>query len=213
MWIKRLLDVLCSLLGLVLLAPLFVFIGLLIRLDSRGPIFFRQERLGQHGRTFRIWKFRTMIVGAAKIGHGLNVVENDPRITRVGLALRRFSLDELPQFVNILRGDMSLVGPRPALPLHLEFYDEFQKRRLQMRPGLTGLAQIQGRAALSWPERISLDVQYIERFSLMLDLSILLKTIAVVASRDIYNPQGGGWSPEVIDKGQSQSRGQKETNH
>jgi undecaprenyl phosphate N,N'-diacetylbacillosamine 1-phosphate transferase len=196
---KRVLDYSVSFVSLIVLFPLLALIAIAIKLDSPGPVFFRQERLGQHGRTFRIWKFRTMVVDAAKMGRGLNVVERDPRITKVGRILRRFSLDELPQLINIFRGEMSLVGPRPGLPLHLEIYDDFQKRRLEVKPGLTGPSQVKGRAALSWPERIEMDIDYIDNYSLWLDVSIVLQTFKVLISQEgIYNPKGGGWDLQTL---------------
>lgn len=199
-WVfKRFCDVIFSFFALVLLAPLLSLIAIAIKLDSPGPVFFRQERLGQRGRIFRICKFRTMVIGAAKMGRGLNVVERDPRITRVGRVLRRLSLDELPQLINIFRGEMSLVGPRPGLPLHLEIYDDFQKRRLEVKPGLTGPSQVRGRAALSWPERIEMDIDYIDNYSLWLDISIILRTFKVLVSQEgIYNPKGGGWDLQTL---------------
>lgn len=174
-------------------------VALAIKLDSPGPVLFRQERLGQNGEVFTIWKFRTMVVGAQQMGAGLKVIENDPRITRVGRFLRRFSLDELPQLINVLKGEMSVVGPRPALPLDREIYDSLQARRLEVKPGLTGLAQVQGRAAMPWSERIKLDIQYVDKRSFVLDLSIAVRTFGVLLKPDnVYHPRGGGWSPEEI---------------
>ena len=178
--LKRWLDVLISLIGLVLLAVPFALIAVAIRLESKGSVFFRQERVGKGGGTFRVWKFRTMIEGAVDQGLGVTVVHNDPRFTSVGRFLRGWGLDELLQFLNVLKGEMSLVGPRPTLPYQVEHYNDFQSRRLEIRPGITSLAVVSGRNDLPWEERIKLDIQYLERWSLWLDLWILLKTLWVV---------------------------------
>jgi lipopolysaccharide/colanic/teichoic acid biosynthesis glycosyltransferase len=164
-----------------LLLPLFVLVSILIKLDSPGPVFFRQERIGRNGRPFRIWKLRTMVVGAVSQGAGLFVTRNDPRITRVGALIRRLSIDELPQLLNVLCGEMSLVGPRPTLRYQVEQYDSFQWQRLSMPPGITGWAQVNGRNELSWPERIRLDVWYVRHWSFWLDLRILVRTASVLA--------------------------------
>ena len=171
---------LISLIGLVLLAVPFALIALAIKLDSKGSVFFRQERVGKGGGTFRVWKFRTMIEGAVDQGLGVTVAHNDPRFTRVGRFLRGWGLDELPQFLNVLKGEMSLVGPRPTLLYQAARYDEVQRRRLEVAPGITSLAVVSGRNELPWLERIKLDVQYIEHRSLRLDLWILLRTLWVV---------------------------------
>lgn len=171
--IKRLIDFWASLFGFILLSPLFLVIAVAIKLDSPGPVFFRQERVGKDGRVFKIFKFRTMVVNAEKMGAGVFVEKEDPRITRVGKWLRNTSLDELPQLINVLRGEMSLVGPRPTLPYQVERYDERQRRRLLMRPGITGWVQVNGRNSLTWPEKIELDIWYVEHWSLWLDLRIL----------------------------------------
>lgn len=172
--IKRIFDVVVASVGLVVLSPLFLVFAILIKLDSRGPVFFRQERAGLGGKPFTIYKFRTMVVDAEKGGY--YTAEGDPRITRMGKFLRATSLDELPQLWNILKGDMSVVGPRPTLMYQVAQYTERQRRRLAMRPGVTGWAQVNGRNALSWPERIELDVWYVEHWSLWLDVKILAKT-------------------------------------
>ncbi len=196
---KRVFDTAVSTAALAALSPLMALVALAIKLDSPGPVFFRQERLGKQGRIFKIWKFRSMVVEAENMGAGLNVVEQDPRITRVGRVLRRFSLDELPQLINVLKGEMSIVGPRPGLPLHLEIYNDFQVRRLEVKPGITGLAQVTGRAAMPWSERIKLDIQYVDNRSLMLDLLLIARTFRVVlGAESVYNPEGGGWKPEEI---------------
>ncbi len=166
--------------GLILLLPLFGIIAVAIKIDDRGPVFFRQERAGKDGRIFRIYKFRSMVVGAEHKGAGVFVEENDSRITRVGKFLRHTSFDELPQLINVLKGEMSLVGPRPTLPYQVERYDARQRKRLTVKPGITGWAQVNGRNFLSWPERIELDLWYVDNWSLRLDFYIFVKTILVL---------------------------------
>ncbi len=184
--VKAVFDRLLALVGLIILLPLFAVIALLIRLDSPGPVFFRQMRVGKDGRLFRIYKFRTMVVNAEKIGLGVHTRADDPRITRVGKVLRKLSLDELPQLINILRGEMSFVGPRPTLPYQVLRYSPRQKGRLLVLPGVTGWAQIHGRKALTWPARIEYDIWYVEHWSLWLDLLILLRTLpAVLTARGV----------------------------
>ena len=187
---KRAMDVAVASVALVLLLPLLIAIALAVRLDSRGPAFFRQDRVGRDGRTFPLLKYRTMVVGAerelpllrdADEGNGvLFKMRADPRVTRVGRLLRRYSLDELPQLVNVLLGQMSLVGPRPPLPKEAAAYGEDMRRRLLVRPGLTGLWQINGRSDLSWEESVRLDVRYVENWSFAFDLMILWKTWGAV---------------------------------
>lgn len=177
--VKRVLDFLGAACALVLLFPVFILIGIYIKLDSPGPVFFSQERAGLRRRRFRMLKFRTMVEEAERKGSGLYVAEDDQRITRVGKILRRGSLDELPQLLHILTGRMSFVGPRPALPYHVEHYTERQARRLEMRPGLTGWSQVNGRNLLSWPERLEKDAWYVDHFSLLLDARVLYRTPAV----------------------------------
>jgi lipopolysaccharide/colanic/teichoic acid biosynthesis glycosyltransferase len=178
--LKRLLDVSISLVGLVSLALPFAIIALAIKLDSKGPAFFRQERVGSNGRVFKTWKFRTMEIGAVEKGLGRHVVRDDPWITRVGRLLREWGLDELPQLINVLKGEMSLVGPRPTLKSQVDQYNDFQRRRLCVKPGVTGWALIHGRNRLPWKERIELDIWYIDNFSLWLDIKILAGTLWVV---------------------------------
>jgi undecaprenyl phosphate N,N'-diacetylbacillosamine 1-phosphate transferase len=188
--VKRCLDVLIAGAGLLLFWPVFILIAVCIKFSSRGPVFFLQERAGFRGKPFRILKFRTMVENADRIGTGLYVSQYDVRITRVGKILRRFSFDELPQLLHIVTGKMSLVGPRPGLPYHLERYTPEQTRRLLMRPGLTGWSQVNGRNLLSWPERIEKDVWYVDNFSLSLDARILLRTFTVWISADgLYAPR------------------------
>jgi lipopolysaccharide/colanic/teichoic acid biosynthesis glycosyltransferase len=190
--LKRLIDILLSLIGLSLLAIPFAIIALAIKLDSKGPIIFRQERVGKDGRSFKVWKFRTMGVGAVRKGLGYNVAKDDSRITRVGAVLRNWGLDELPQLINVFAGEMSLVGPRPTLRYQVEHYNDFQRRRLQVKPGITSLAVVSGRNALSWKERIELDVWYVKHWSLWLDIKILFKTlwIVLVTHEGLYGEDG-----------------------
>jgi lipopolysaccharide/colanic/teichoic acid biosynthesis glycosyltransferase len=191
---KRALDVLGAAVGLTLGAPLLAASAIAVRLEDAGPVFFRQERVGQDERLFEVLKLRTMIVDAHLQGAGYAVDEGDARITRSGRLLRRTSIDELPQLWNVLRGEMSLVGPRPTLAYQVERYTDRQRRRLEVKPGLTGWAQINGRASLSWPERIELDVWYVEHRSLALDLRILLRTASVLLRPGVvYRSETGGW--------------------
>jgi len=180
---KRLLDIALSLGGLVLLAVPFCAIAFVIRCDSEGPIFFRQERVGKGGRLFRVWKFRTMKPGVAEQGLGRHVSPDETCVTRVGRLLREWGLDELPQLANVLKGDMSLVGPRPVLPRHVARFDSHQRLRLAMKPGITGWALINGRNRLSWKQRVELDIWYIERWSFWLDIRILIATVWIVLVR------------------------------
>ncbi len=188
--IKRVVDLILSFLGLILSSPLLLLIFVLIRLDSNGPALFRQRRLGKGGKSFTLYKFRTMHVGAKDIrnldGSAFSA-EDDPRVTRLGEFLRKTSLDELPQLFNVLKGEMSLVGPRPDQVDQLRFCTEREKKKLTVKPGITGLAQIQGRNAIPWSRRKELDVAYVENYSLLLDVKILLKTIPYILLRkDIY---------------------------
>jgi lipopolysaccharide/colanic/teichoic acid biosynthesis glycosyltransferase len=180
--LSRALDVLISATLLVLTSPLLALAALAIRLESHGPVFYRQLRVGRDGEPFELWKLRTMVPGAESMGAGLYVLEGDPRITRTGRLLRRFSLDELPNLINVLKGDMAIVGPRPTVQEQVDRYTDRQRRRLEVKPGITGWAQINGRTSLLWPERIELDVWYVENRSLRLDLRILLKTARMLAT-------------------------------
>jgi lipopolysaccharide/colanic/teichoic acid biosynthesis glycosyltransferase len=167
---------------LAVTAPLLAIAALAIRLESRGPVFYRQRRVGRGGEPFELWKLRTMVPGAETMGAGIYVVEGDARITRVGRLLRRFSLDELPNLVNVVRGEMAIVGPRPTVQEQVDRYTDRQLRRLEVKPGITGWAQVNGRTSLPWPERIELDVWYVEHRSLRLDLHILAKTARMLAT-------------------------------
>jgi lipopolysaccharide/colanic/teichoic acid biosynthesis glycosyltransferase len=180
--LTRVLDVVLAAALLVVTAPLLALAALAIRLESRGTVFYRQLRVGRDGLPFELWKLRTMVPGAESMGAGIYVIEGDPRITRTGRLLRRFSLDELPNLVNVLRGEMSIVGPRPTVQEQVDRYTDRQRRRLEVRPGITGWAQINGRTSLPWPERIELDVWYVEHRSLRLDLRILARTARMLAT-------------------------------
>ena len=174
--LRRLFDIVVSALGLLLAAPVLVLAALAIKLESRGPALYRQRRAGRESAPFDVLKLRTMVEGAEHIGAGLAIDAGDARVTRVGALLRRTSIDELPNLVNVLRGDMTLIGPRPTLPAQVEHYDERQRRRLAVKPGITGWAQVNGRASLPWSERIELDLWYIEHRSLRLDARILWRS-------------------------------------
>ena len=179
---SRALDLLVASLVLLVASPLLAVAALLIKLESGGPVFYRQRRVGRGGAPFELWKLRTMVPGAEALGAGIYVVEGDTRITRVGRLLRRFSLDELPNLVNVLKGEMAVVGPRPTVQEQVDRYTERQRRRLEVKPGITGWAQVNGRTSLPWPERIELDVWYVEHRSLRLDLRILAKTVRMLAT-------------------------------
>jgi len=185
---KRVFDVVVSVLGLAISLPVFAVIALLVRLVSRGPVFFVQPRLGRHGRVFLLYKLRTMFDVPRESTH--EVLPGDPDVTVVGRFLRRFKIDELPQLWNVLRGDMSIVGPRPALPRQAQELDEVGRVRLEVRPGLTGLAQVHGNVYLSWPERWRYDRDYVMRLSVRLDLWILWQTalVALCGERRFHKP-------------------------
>jgi lipopolysaccharide/colanic/teichoic acid biosynthesis glycosyltransferase len=192
--LKRAMDVVGAGLGLAAAAPVLGAAALLIKREDGGPVFFRQERVGKDGAAFEVLKLRTMVIDAERQGAGYAVAAGDSRITRIGDVLRRTSLDELPQLWNVLRGDMSLVGPRPTLRYQVEQYTERQRRRLEVKPGLTGWAQVNGRTSLPWSERIELDVWYVEHRSLRLDLEILVRTVGVLLrSEGVYKGATGGW--------------------
>ncbi len=192
--VKRAVDVVVASACLVAVAPVCAVVAVAIRLESRGPVILRQSRVGRGGRDFPMFKFRTMVVDAHTIGAGWLVAERDPRITRVGAFLRKWSLDELPQLLNVVRGDMSIVGPRPTLRYQVDQYTPFQRRRLEVRPGITGWAQISGRNELSWQERIEFDVWYVDHRSLLLDAKILARTVPVVfRATSVYNDARGDW--------------------
>lgn len=185
---KGLIDFILSLIATIILSPVMLIIGIAIKIDSEGPVFFLQERLGKDGKVFKIIKFRTMVVNAENIGDGLSIKsENDDRITRVGKFLRRTSLDELPQFINILKGEMSLIGPRPPatyFPHKIEDYPEEQLARFNVKPGITGLAQVRVRNNATWDEKIEIDLEYISKISFIEDLKIVFLTIKTILSHE-----------------------------
>jgi lipopolysaccharide/colanic/teichoic acid biosynthesis glycosyltransferase len=189
---NRTVDVIVAGVGLVVTSPLLAAAAIATRLESGGPVVYRQTRVGKDGADFELLKVRTMVVGAESMGAGAAVDQGDPRITRVGRILRRTSIDELPQLWNVLRGDMSVIGPRPTLRYQVEQYDDDQRRRLHIRPGLTGWAQVQGRASLPWAKRIELDVWYVDNRSPRIDLEILLRT-PLALFRGTYRGATGGW--------------------
>ena len=183
--------------ALVLSAPVLALAALAVRIESRGPALYRQRRVGLGGAPFALLKLRTMVSGAEWLGAGISVDQGDPRITRVGALLRRLSLDELPNLVNVLRGEMALVGPRPTIQAQVDQYTDRQRRRLEVRPGITGWAQVNGRASLPWHERIELDVWYVDHRSLALDLEILARSVGLLVSgRGLYRGETGGWRPQ-----------------
>lgn len=192
LFIKRLIDFFGSLIGSIIISPILIIIAILIKLTSKGPVFFKQERLGKDGKTFKILKFRTMVVNAEKIGDGLSVKsKNDNRITKIGKILRATSLDELPQLFNVILGQMSLVGPRPPVAYFpydgYDNYPEWAKKRFTMRPGVTGLTQVTVRNSVSWDERIKVDNEYIDSFNVWFDIKILFRTLGrIFKSENIY---------------------------
>ena len=194
---SRAFDILAAALLLVLGSPVLLAAVIAIRLETRGPAFYRQRRVGKDGRPFELWKLRTMVHGAEAMGAGIYVLEGDPRITRVGAFLRRLSIDELPNLFNVLKGDMAIVGPRPTIQEQVDRYTERQLRRLEVKPGITGWAQVNGRTSLPWPERIELDVWYVDHRSAWVDLRILAKTVRLlVTGHGLYSEDPRqGWGP------------------
>lgn len=201
--IKNIFDFIVATSGLIILSPFFVFVAMLIKIDSKGSVFFKQERLGKDGRMFKIWKFRTMVENAENIGMGLASAENDPRITKGGKFLREWTLDEWPQLINVLRGDMSLVGPRP-LPKYKNqdsFTNGAWKKRLLVKPGLICLVDMKGRALVSWEKRLEYDAWYVDNWSLWLDLKIFIfGFFAVLSRRGVYGEGGFNLTPPQIEK-------------
>ncbi|MGH2896322.1 MAG: sugar transferase [Solirubrobacteraceae bacterium] len=190
--LKRAVDIAIALPLVIVTAPLVAFLALAVRLESPGDPIYRQTRVGKDGRLFEIYKLRTMVDGAEFTGAGLAIAAGDSRITRVGTVLRRYSLDELPNLGNVLRGEMAIVGPRPTVKGQVDQYTERQRGRLTVKPGITGWAQINGRATLPWPERIELDLWYVEHRSALVDLKILLRTPRALFA-GTYKGDTGGW--------------------
>ena len=185
--IKRLIDIIGSLVGLILLSPIFLITAILVYFKLGSPIFFVQERVGKDDKVFKMIKFRSMKDAKDKFGNDL---PDEERLTPFGKILRSLSIDELPELINVLKGDMSLVGPRPLLVSYLELYSKEQRRRHEMRPGITGLAQVNGRNSISWGERFKMDVSYIDQYSLFLDIKILFMTVYKVIKRDGISQEG-----------------------
>ena len=186
LFIKRAFDLFASisLLILLIIFPVMIIVPILIKIDSKGPAIFTQDRTGKDGKVFKIYKFRTMRIPEDSLDENGNMLEPKQRITKLGAILRKTSIDELAQLFNIINGTMSFVGPRPTLPYQSERYNERQKKRHDMRPGITGWAQVNGRNELTWSEKLEYDVEYIEKFSLLFDIKILFKTVAVVLKQD-----------------------------
>jgi lipopolysaccharide/colanic/teichoic acid biosynthesis glycosyltransferase len=192
--LRRIFDVLVSATVLVLTSPIVALAILAIRLESKGHPIYRQHRVGKDGAPFDVLKLRTMVSGAEKMGAGLAVDDGDSRITKVGALLRRTSIDELPNLVNVLKGEMSIIGPRPTVPVQVAQYTDRQRGRLALKPGITGWAQVNGRASLPWPQRIELDLFYIEHATTALDLKILYLTARMlVTGHGLYKGETGGW--------------------
>jgi lipopolysaccharide/colanic/teichoic acid biosynthesis glycosyltransferase len=192
--VNRAADVAIAGAALVIASPLLALAALAVKLEDGGPVLYRQRRVGKDGVDFELLKLRTMVVGAETLGAGLSVNHGDPRITRSGRLLRKLSLDELPQLWNVVHGEMSVIGPRPTLRYQVEEYDERQRHRLDVKPGITGWAQVNGRAALPWADRIELDVWYVENRSPLVDLRILART-PFALFRGTYKGKTGGWRP------------------
>jgi undecaprenyl phosphate N,N'-diacetylbacillosamine 1-phosphate transferase len=194
--LKRFFDLMVAAMALLCLSPIIGLIALAIKLDDGGPVLFIQERVGRCRRNFRCYKFRTMVLGAEKIGHGLTVVENDSRITRVGQLLRLWTLDEIPQLFNVLKGDMSIVGPRPWVAAQAAYCPLEDARRFNFKPGMAGWAWIHGRNSLPWEERVRLDLWYVDNWTLSLDFSILVKAFVLLIRREgVYVADGQGRTP------------------
>lgn len=188
-WFKSFWDKVLSFILFLLFLPIIILISFLIKTDDQGPVFFRQKRVGRNSKEFILFKFRTMIINAENMGNGVYCKKDDSRITRIGKYLRRYSLDEIPQLINIIIGDMSFIGPRPTLKYQVDKYNDHQKKRLLVKPGITGWAQVNGRNAIPWSKRIELDVWYIENWSLRLDLKIIWMTLFHHPTQEIYGDQ------------------------
>ncbi len=199
---KRVFDITVAAMALIFLSPLIALIALAIKLEDRGPVLFIQDRVGRGRKNFRCYKFRTMIVGAEKIGNKLTVTANDQRITRVGRLLRNWTLDEIPQLINVLKGDMSIVGPRPWVPAQAAYCSLEDSRRFEFKPGMAGLAWINGRNRLPWDERVRMDLCYVDHWSLLLDFSILLRAAVLLFRRDgVYFVESTEHGAESMEQG------------
>ena len=199
--LRRVFDLVVAAAVLVVTSPLLLLALVAVPLESRGSRIYRQRRIGLEGHEFEVVKLRTMVSGAENLGAGLAVAENDERITRLGALLRRSSVDELPNLINVLRGEMAIIGPRPTVASQVEQYSDHQRRRLSIRPGITGWAQVNGRAGLPWDQRIELDLWYIENRSWKLDRQILRRTISTVfGGDDLYRDEGPAWTSPDEDK-------------
>jgi lipopolysaccharide/colanic/teichoic acid biosynthesis glycosyltransferase len=187
--LKIIFDYILSIISLIIFSPVLIITTVLIKLDSKGPVFYLQERAGKDKKIFKIIKVRTMVDGAGKKGAGFGIENNDPRITKIGKFMRKYSIDELPQLFNILKGEMSFVGPRPGLPYQAERYNDEQKKRLEVKPGITGLAQVKGRGTIPWSKRIEYDISYIENWSFFQDIKILFLTAVFVLLRRGYSEE------------------------
>lgn len=212
-FLKRLFDILLSLLVLVILSPVFLITAIAIKIDSKGPVLFKQERLGKGGRVFKIYKFRSMCVNAEHTGSGVYSGKGDARVTRVGRIIRATSIDELPQAVNILKGDMSFIGPRPPLTYHpwpIDEYTDEQKKMFNVRPGITGWAQINGRKAVEWHDRIKLSVWYVEHLTMWLDIKIFFLTFfKVFTNADNENTGATVTTPATAENDEAPAEGQE----
>jgi len=199
--LRRLFDLVTAAVALVVTSPLLLLALIAVPLESRGSPIYRQRRVGLDGREFEVIKLRTMVSGAENLGAGLAVAENDERVTRLGALLRRSSVDELPNLINVLRGEMAIIGPRPTVGSQVEQYTPRQRGRLTVRPGITGWAQVNGRAGLPWDERIELDLWYIENRSWKLDRQILRRSFStVLGGEDLYREDGPAWTPRDEDR-------------
>ncbi len=210
---KRAFDIVASLLGLTVASPLLLLAMIVIPLESRGSPFFRQPRIGKDGEPFEMLKLRTMRQGSAPVGIGTAVTSGDPRLTRIGGLLRRFGVDEFPNLVNVLRGEMSIVGPRPTIASQVELYTPRQRRRLEVKPGVTGLAQIAGRAGVPWEERIELDISYIENRSALLDAKIIARTPGLLLFGTGSEASGGADAEPPASWGQAGERDKDPVEH
>ncbi|MGN1328884.1 MAG: sugar transferase [Eubacterium sp.] len=209
-FVKRIFDIIFSLVAIIILSPLMIIVSVAIKVDSKGPVIFKQERLGKDARVFQIYKFRSMCVGAEQTGTGQYSFAGDPRVTKVGKIVRATSIDELPQLINVLKGDMSFIGPRPPLTYHpweLCEYTEYQLRMFEVRPGITGWAQVNGRKEVEWHERIKLNIWYVDNMSLLLDIKILFMTVFKVLKNSDNENHGVTVIPnsEYIEENEDES--------